>query len=391
MNKKNLIPYIALLSIIGCFVLYFIQRSEKPKTDLYETIHPTKKTIIQYVQASGTLEAQETMNVGSLVAGRVIALHADENENVKKGDKLVSLDDGIGTDNIKKSEAILAQKQALLIFEEKNFNRKKALFKTGNLSEEAFDEATRTRSLAREFVAQAEAELLLAQRTYENKTITAPTNGIIIARNIEIGQMITSVLNATTLFIIASDLTKMKGKLNIDEAEIGKVKQSTPVSFYVDSFPTTEFMSCITKVTYKSKSINDVVSFTAELLIDNSQLLLRPGMTINADIEVDKNEQALSIPLKALRISAQAVESLAKKLNYSYKPLTEKETRTQRNSLWIIQETECVEKIIKTGAQNRQNIAVLDGISENDAVLIHINETIVNPLVAQITKGKIGG
>jgi HlyD family secretion protein len=391
MNKKDFIPYIALLSIIGCFFLYYMQKAEKPKTDLYETIHPTKKTVIQYVQASGTLEAEETMNVGSLVAGRVIALHADENDHVKKGDKLVTLDDGIGTDNIKKAEAILAQRQVEFTFQEKNFKRKKALFETGNLSEEAFDEATRAVSLAREFVAQADAELLLAQRTYANKTITAPTDGVIIARNIEIGQMITSVLNATTLFIIASDLTKMQGKLNIDEAEIGKVKQQAPVSFFVDSFPTNEFTSQITKVTYKSKNINDVVSFTAELLIDNSQLLLRPGMTINADIEVDKNEQTLSIPLKALRFSAQTIETLAKKLNFQHHPLAEKETRTQRNSVWILQDKTFIEKIIKTGAQNRQNIAVLEGLSENDAVLINITETLENPLVTQLTKGKIGG
>ena len=391
MNKKDFIPYVALLSVIGCLLFFFVHRTEKPKTDLYETIHPTKKTVIQYVQASGTLEAEETMNVGSLVAGRVIALHADENDQVKKGDKLVTLDDGIGTDNIKKAEAILAQKQAELLFQEKNFKRKKALFETGNLSEEAFDEATRTASLAREFVAQAEAELLLAQRTYANKTITAPTDGVIIARNIEIGQMITSILNATTLFIIASDLTKMQGKLNIDEAEIGKVKQQAPVSFFVDSFPTNEFSSHITKVTYKSKNINDVVSFTAELLIDNNQLLLRPGMTINADIEVDKNEQTLSIPLKALRFSAQTVETLAKKLNFQHHPLAEKETRTQRNSVWILQDRTFIETIIKTGAQNRQNIAVIEGLSENDAVLINITETIENPLVTQLTKGKIGG
>jgi HlyD family secretion protein len=183
----------------------------------------------------------------------------------------------------------------------------------------------------------------------------------------------------------------MQGKLNIDEAEIGKVKQQAPVSFFVDSFPTNEFTSQITKVTYKSKNINDVVSFTAELLIDNSQLLLRPGMTINADIEVDKNEQTLSIPLKALRFSAQTIETLAKKLNFQHHPLAEKETRTQRNSVWILQDKTFIEKIIKTGAQNRQNIAVLEGLSENDAVLINITETLENPLVTQLTKGKIGG
>jgi HlyD family secretion protein len=392
MNKQTILIFSSFLFVLlaGCG-LYFKFKKNKSTEAPYTTCRPTKQTITQYVQASGTLEAEETIIVGSLVAGRVQQIHAYENDQVKKGDKLVTLDDGIGTDNIKRIKALIEQRKAELTFQQKEFERKKSLFTLKHLSEEAFDEATKTLGVAQALFDQAHADLQLAEHAYDNLTIRAPDDGVIIARNVELGQGVTAVLNATELYLIAQDINKMKAKIDVDEADIGKVKMNTPVSFYVDAFPTKEYTSQISLITYKSKITNAVVSFNAEFLINNSQHLLRPGMTVNVDIEVSKTENQLALPLKALRISDSAIEALAKKVQKIQIPLPQKETRTQQMSVWTVKDNQFIEKVIVTGAQNRQYIAVLEGVTEQDEVVISINESVNNPLVSQITKGKIGG
>ena len=392
--KKEYLITIASVIIIIIGSIYFLKKNTAPKTFPYKTVKPQLKNLEQYVNSSGTLQAKDQINVGSLLSGKIEKIIADDNDVVKKNDVLAILDNGIGDSNVKKTKALLNESQANLKYQQSFFERQKALYKSNQISKDLFEKYDKDLQVSKAKVMQLEAELEIAEKRYENLFIKSPDDGIVIARKIDLGQMVTSQLQATTLYIIAKDLKKMEAKVDIDEADIGMIKEGQKAYFYVDAFPKKIFKAKVKEIQYQAKIIDNVVTYATILDVSNKDLKLRPGMTTNVNIKVAKEKRALVVHNKALRMDVKLIEQLAKHLDYEFEKLSTEETKskTKIDTLWILDdrlfEKQTFRQIkVETGIVQGRHTQITNGIGESDNIVIEVVElNRKNKLLEQMAK-----
>jgi HlyD family secretion protein len=305
MKKRIVIALLASVVIIATISGYVIvKKYDKPaSTKLFTVEKPIYRPVTQYINASGNLKAKDQISVGSLVAGRVVEIKADDNDQVKKDQVLAILDNGVGETAVKRLQAALDEAQALFDYQEKFYKRQTALYNSGQISDNLYDQYTQDYQATKARVEQARYALKLEEQTYNNLFIKSPDHGIVIAKRIDLGQMITSVLQATVLYEIAPDLTKMEAYIDVDEADIGMVKDGQDATFTVDAFPKKHFTAKVDRIQYLAKTVDGVVTYATILKVENPKFRLRPGMTTNVDIKVAENKRALTVPNKTLRIN----------------------------------------------------------------------------------------
>ncbi len=305
----------------------------KPKDDAdpYRFGTVERGDVTKTVSASGTLEARETVNVGSQLSGLVSGIYADFNDRVKKGQLLAKIDPstfqssvnqataGLNAQkaNLGQQQANLQSAQAKLDQAQAAYNRDKTLFDQGFVSQAALDIDTAAQKTALASVAQAQAAInasdaniaqsqatLSSQQFNLNRTeILAPIDGVIIDRQIEQGQTVAASFSAPTLFIIAGDLTQLQAEILVDEADIGQVQPGMAVKFTVDAFPDQTFAGTVHQIRLQPQSQNGVVAYDVIVYADNPGEKLMPGMTANADIVVSSYTQVLKVPSAALRFT----------------------------------------------------------------------------------------
>ena len=234
-----------LLIVGGAASTFFYLRSKKnqPKQQVFSTEKPERRDLSQKVTASGTLKAEEQIAVGSLVDGKIEKILVGDNDSVKKDQVLAVLDNGVGDTQIKKLQAMLKTAEATLEYQKKFYKRQQFLFTSGQIAQDTFDRYTRDYETALTTVDKTKAELEQEQKNYDNLFIKSPVDGIVIAKKIDLGQMIAAKFQATTLFYLAKDLKRMEAEIDVDEADIGLVKDEQPASFTVDAFPNRKFKS----------------------------------------------------------------------------------------------------------------------------------------------------
>lgn len=371
-SKKVLFGALVVGLTIGA-VLFFKIRKSKRKKLTYSTEKPIRHNIIQTITASGTLKAEDQLTVGSLEDGKVEKILVDDNDSVKKDQVLAILDNGIGDSAVKNAKSKLKEAKARLEYLEKFYNRQKEIHAAGQLAQDAFDKITQNYKVAQANVLQAEAALEIQQKKYDNLFIKSPDDGIVISKQVDLGQMITSRLQATVLFVIAKNLKKMEAHVDVDEADIGLVKVGQPAIFTVDSFPNRRFHSKVKLIQYLAKTVENVISYATLLDVENKDLTLRPGMTTNVEITVKEQRNALCIPNKALRINGKKLVEAAKKSNvacHSLPPLKGKgKSKKPRTSLWIKNGKELREAEVKVGARDERYTQILKGINKQTEVL----------------------
>ncbi len=199
------------------------------------------------------LRAKEQIVIGSLVAGKVVEIFVEDNDFVKKNQLLARLDDGIGDSAVKKLKAALRKARSDLDYYEKFYARQKKLYEVKQISQDLFEQYTRNLEGYRAIVDQTKADLEIRRKEYENTFIRSPEDGVLIAKEISLGQMITSRLDATVLFVIAKNLKKMESHVNVDEADVGMVKEGQEAVFKVDAFPKLEFKSKVRQIRYLAR------------------------------------------------------------------------------------------------------------------------------------------
>ncbi|MCK4651419.1 efflux RND transporter periplasmic adaptor subunit [Candidatus Babeliales bacterium] len=351
-NTKNKIVLIlsAIIIIFIGFYWFFKNKYVKP-TQLFKTEKPIKKDLIQYVKASGTLKAKDQISVGSLVDGKVEKIFVDNNDFVKKEQILAILDNGIGDSSVKKLTAELKQSKENANYYEKFYKRQTALYKSKQISKDLYEQYTKELEILRAQVLQKEAELEIKIKEYENTFIKSPVDGIIIAKEIDLGQMITSRLDAKVLFVIAKDLKCMEADVNVDEADIGMVKEGQDVIFTVDAFPKLEFKAKVRKIRYLSKFTDEIVTYGTILNVSNPNLKLRPGMTTNVQINVAQTKNSLVVKNKALRIDSNILKKIAVKLNFKFKKMINDNQITQMDHVWILKNKKFKQIKVKLGAR----------------------------------------
>ena len=284
----------------------------------YKTAEASRGDLTVIVTATGNLEPTNQVEVGSEVSGTIASVLVDYNDFVKAGQVLAKLDttklEGQANQSraaVESARANLLQAQASLLEAE---NEIKRLVHVRELSggkvpsvldfdtaEAALKRARAVEAMVRSNIVEAEAKLLVDQTNLEKAIITSPINGVVLIRSVEPGQTVAASLQSPVLFTLAEDLTKMELHVDVDEADVGQVKEGQQATFTVDAYPDRTFPAHITQVRYGSQAVEGVVTYLTVLNVDNSDLSLRPGMTATADIVVQQLRNALLVPNAALR------------------------------------------------------------------------------------------
>ena len=311
--KKLILTLIALALVGGGAAAYYMRNGTPEPT--VSTMQLTRGDVAETVQATGTLGAVKTVNVGTQVSGVVQALYADFNSIVKKGQVIARLDPSLIQTAIEQREASVTRAEAdldrlkvSLADAERKFDQAKAMWDKQLIPKDQLDTAELNVKTMRSQIKSSEAGLVQAKAdlnsqkvNLDHTVITAPIDGIVIQRSVDEGQTVQSSMNAPTLYIIAEDLTKMQVLANIDEAEVGRMRQGQEVSFRVDAYPTDTFYGVVSQVRLQPTTVQNVVTYSTVIDVPNTDLKLKPGMTANVAIEIAKRSNVLRAPAAALR------------------------------------------------------------------------------------------
>jgi len=299
MKKRVLIVgvVVALIALVGAF--FFARRgSAEPK---FRKGKVDKGDVVATVTATGTLSAVTTVQVGSQVSGIIAKIHVDFNSVVKKGQLLAELDPTPFQQAEDQSRANLDKAKVQLRNDEIALTRAKRLFADQLIAQSDLDGAQTTRDSDVATVAQVTAQLRQAETNLSYTKIRSPIDGVVVSRQYDVGQTVAASFQAPVIFTIAQDLTKMQVLTNIDEADVGRVREGQVATFSVDAFPEQTFKGSVLQIRLSPQTVQNVVTYPVMLDVPNQDLKLKPGMTANVQVPVDVRKDALRVPNAALR------------------------------------------------------------------------------------------
>ena len=305
---RKIFILIPVLVLIILFFFLFFRGSSKKTEAKYTTAEVQKGDISILVTATGAVQAVTTVQVGSQVSGSISALYADFNDRVKKGQVLAQLDPTFLKAQVAQAQADLERSRASAELSKKEYERTQSLFQQNMVSVSDRDVAQTNYELAQADLKSSQANLDRVKTNLEYATIASPIDGVVISRNVDVGQTVAASLQAPTLFTIAQDLTKMEVDASIDEADIGKIKDGEEVLFTVDSYPDLSFKGIVRQIRLSPQVVQNVVSYDVIIEVPNPNLLLMPGMTANVTILVDERQDVLKVPAVALRFRPSTKE-----------------------------------------------------------------------------------
>jgi HlyD family secretion protein len=358
----------------------------------YTTEPAAKGDLTVLVSASGTLQPLTKVDVSSEQSGVVREVKFEENDTVKKGDVLATLDTTTLAAQVERakasvtaSHARIADAKTTLKEATQTLDRTKSLAARGTLSQQDLDSAVAKRDRAESAVTSAEADLAVSaaelkvqESALAKSTIYAPIDGVILTRSVDIGQTVAASLSAPILFVIAEDLRKMKLEAGIDEADIGIVAEKQKAHFSVDAFTGKSFDALISKIAYASQTTDNVVTYEAQLDVDNSDLALRPGMTANVDIIAREANGVLTVPNAAFRYQpVVAPKSTGFSLTSLLMPRfprsqvkeAAKPAADGSRTVYILKDGAPAAAQVKTGSTDGVKTEVLSGLAEGDQIV----------------------
>ena len=331
----------------------------------YKTRPVALRDITQVVEASGTINPVNTVSVGSTVSGLISGLYADYNSQVKKGELLAEIDPRTFQATVDQNKAALynakatlKECEATLSYNKKMYERYKKLYEKQYVPLSEVDQAESTYKASLAKYQAAEFQIKKAEATYNSSLvnlgytkITAPVDGIIISRDVDLGQPVAATLNAPELFTIAQDIEKMQIEVAVSEADIGKVKEGQKAKYVLDGYPNEEFFGEVTQVRIDSTTTSNVVTYTVIVSVDNSDLKIKPGMTANVSIITLESKNVLAVPNFALKFS----------------PASNTE-RYEQQGVWIKEKGKLVRKVVETGASDDSYTEIESGLNKGDLV-----------------------
>jgi HlyD family secretion protein len=360
----------------------------------YLTETPSRGDLTVTVMATGTVQPTNTVDVSSELSGVIRKVVVDYNSAVNAGDVLAELD----TDKLKaqveharamlssakakveEAEATVAEQRLVLQRRERLVTRQATSQQDLDAARAAYDRAVAGLASARAQVAVAEADLNIDETNLSKACICSPVNGIVLKRNVDPGQTVATSFQAPVLFTIAEDLKLMELQVDIDEADVGKVREEQMASFAVDAYPDRKFPASIRQLRFGSETVESVVTYKAVLGVDNSQLLLRRGMTATAEIVVEQVKDALLVPNAALRLSpapddatAGSGESLLRKIlprPPRFRAPTEHENTGANRQVWVLRDGGPVAMPVVAGATDGSRTVILEGALAPDQPVI---------------------
>src|SRR5438445_2331848 len=297
---KRFLP-VGVIIVALLIILLVVRRCTSSSASNYQTATVTRGPITQLVTATGTLNPVVNVQVGSQVSGNIQKLFADFNSEVKAGQTVAQIDPALFQAALTQAEGDLATAQAALELAKLNATRTETLFKQKNSSQQDLDSATATLHQAEGNVKIKQGALDKAKADLDHCTITSPIDGVVISRNVDVGQTVAASLQAPVIFAIANDLTKMQIDSNVAEADIGAISVDQDVDFTVDAFPTRTFHGKVVQVRNAPITVQNVVTYDTVIGVNNADLKLKPGMTANVSIIIAQKDNVLQIKNAALR------------------------------------------------------------------------------------------
>ena len=307
-NRPWLIATVVLVVVVAAALVW---RSRAASGEKWRTQPAERGSIEVAVSATGTIQPVEKVEVGSQVSGTISWLGADFNDRVKRGQVLAQLEPSLFRTAVAQADANRARAQAGVVEAQRAYERAKELVGRNVIARVEFDAAEATYRQRVAEVRQAQAALLNAQVNLRHATITSPIDGVVIARAVDTGQTVASSMSAPRLFEIAGDLTRMQVETSIDEADIGRVQPGLPATFTVDAFPDDTFEGTVRQVRLEPNAEQNVVTYTTVIDVHNPDMKLKPGMTANVTIRIEKKDDVLRVPNSALRFKPTDETQLA--------------------------------------------------------------------------------
>lgn len=373
-----------LVAVIGLLVLLFaVQQCRTRGAANYQVTAVSRGRIIQAVTATGTLNPVVNVQVGSQVSGNIAKLFADFNSQVKAGQVVAQIDPALFQATVTQAEGDLASAQAGLELAKVNANRTQELFAKKNSSQADLDQAMANLHQAEANVKIKQGALDKAKADLEHCAITSPVDGVVISRNVDVGQTVAASLQAPVIFTIANDLTKMQIDSNVAEADVGAVVIDQTVDFTVDAFPNRTFHGKVVQVRNAPITVQNVVTYDTVIGVSNPDLKLKPGMTANVSIIVAHRDDALQIKNAALRYRPADAPTPSETRASSAKSGTAagsasspkggrtgggRERRSER-TVYVLSGSRPRAVQIKTGISDGVVTEVLEGLKEGDRVV----------------------
>lgn len=363
MNKKKALV-IAAVAAIAALAVWLLSGGKKEETITFDTAAVAPANIMNSITATGTIEPVTSVTVGTQVSGIVSKLFVDYNSVVKKGQVIAELDKTNLMSQLNTAKTQLATAQSQLNYQTANYKRYKTLFEKGLVAADDFDNAKLSYTQAKEQVASAKEEVQRAQTNLGYATITSPIDGVVLSKSVEEGQTVAASFSTPELFTIAQDLTNMQVVADVDEADIGDVKEGERVTFTVDAYPDDTFEGEVKQVRQEATTTNNVVTYEVVISAPNADLKLKPGLTANVTIYTAERKGVLSVPSKALRFIPQK-ETVGK--------MKIVDVANAKNKVWTIEGNSIVAHKVNIGMTDGTNTQIVGGIAEGTKVITGLN------------------
>lgn len=363
MNKKKALV-IAAVAAIATLAVWLLSGGKKEETITFDTAAVAPANIMNSITATGTIEPVTSVTVGTQVSGIVSKLFVDYNSVVKKGQVIAELDKTNLMSQLNTAKTQLATAQSQLNYQTANYKRYKTLFEKGLVAADDFDNAKLSYTQAKEQVASAKEEVQRAQTNLGYATITSPIDGVVLSKSVEEGQTVAASFSTPELFTIAQDLTNMQVVADVDEADIGDVKEGERVTFTVDAYPDDTFEGEVKQVRQEATTTNNVVTYEVVISAPNADLKLKPGLTANVTIYTAERKGVLSVPSKALRFTPQK-ETVGK--------MKIVDVANAKNKVWTIEGNSIVAHKVNIGMTDGTNTQIVGGIAEGTKVITGLN------------------
>ena len=362
--KKYSKTLIALAVVAVAVVLFFLFKGKEPVQEIqFETAKVEKATIKSSVTATGTIEAVTQVEVGTQVSGIIDKIYVDYNSEVKRGQVIAELDKSNLISELSSATSQHKSAQHNLTYQSANYQRMKTLYEKGLISANDFESARLSYQQAQAQVETTGEAVRKAQTNLGYATITSPIDGIVLGKSVEEGQTVASNFSTPTLFTIVKDMKDMRVIANVDEADIGQVREGQRVKYTVDAYPGETFEGTVTQVRNEATTESNVVTYEVVISAPNPDLKLKPGLTANVTIFTMEQGGIVSVPTKALRFTPTK-ETVGNKVKIQDCQGTPK--------VWVQEGGTLKAHSVKTGITNGTRTQILSGVKEGTTVVVEL-------------------
>jgi HlyD family secretion protein len=381
---KRILWIATLVVLVAAGITYYIRVdvSAAPTQLTFDAV--SRGDVVATVEATGTLQPLDTVQVGTQVSGTIASIGTDFNQLVKRGQVLATLDPAIFQTQIDQAKATVIRlesevERAQVQYEDAalKLTRAEQLAAEQLLAQQEVDTARSTARVAQTALTGAKAQLNQAQAALtqanvnlSHTVIKAPADGIVLSRAVEVGQTVSASMQAPTLFIIARDLTRLELQARVDESDIGGVKPGAPVTFTVDAYPRREFTGKVRLVQLQPQTVQNVVTYTTVIDVPNDDELLKPGMTSTVSIQVERAANTLRVPAAALRFTP--TEQVLKEFPAASVAGSgdDQQGNRRRAAVWQLVDGRLHRIPVRTGVSDGANVAITtDALSEGASII----------------------